>query len=130
MGKHGFSGSRYREGAPDITTTGAGKNYDGHRIFHMISTGRIERIEDDGSVNPAKAEDISRFRRDLTAASARDKKVREYLERFPFLKEARQDIDGMKPEPEGLAQPVSPSAGETGGTPREAAPAAQPLTKR
>ena len=85
----------YREKTPNITSTGAGKNYDGHRIFHTIRTGLIEYIYNDGTTRYATAEETARFKNDLTAAAAENPKVSWYLEKHPSMKAAKPLIDHL-----------------------------------
>ena len=123
MVRNSHQAGRYKECPPDITGTGAGKNYDGFRIFHTRKSGLIEHILADGSIRPASTEERERFVTDLTAASHKDDKVRGYLDKFRGLR-----LEGYKPEPE-----LTPSAGGTearqeaegqGGQPRTGTPQA------
>ncbi len=84
-GKKASTRARYHEAAPDVTATGIGKCYRRSRVFFARKKGELELIEDDYSIRAPTPQEAERFRKDLTAAAAVDRKVARFLEEFPEL---------------------------------------------
>ena len=97
--KGGNTKAKYKEGEPDLTETGIGKNYRGYRIFHTRKKDRVERIGNDYSLGAPSEAELSQFMRDLARAAPRDKKIARYLQDFPSLRE-RALPEAFKPQPE------------------------------
>lgn len=97
--KGGNTKAKYKEGEPDLTETGIGKNYKGYRLFHTRKRDTVERIGNDYSLSAPSESELGQFKRDLARAAARDRKIARYLQDFPSLRE-RALPEAFKPQPE------------------------------
>lgn len=125
MVRDGYSRG-FRDSPPDVTDTGIGKNYNGHRLFHSRRTCVIEYILYDGSRRAPDPPDVETFKRDLTEAARNgDVKVRRYLREYRNLmaKENGAGLEQFKAEPENIndggAVPISGTRTRSEATPGE-----------
>ncbi len=115
MAKRGGGRCRFHEAEPDVSASGIGKNYNGHRIFHARRTRLTEYIFSDGTTVIASKADSDKFRHDLSEAAKKDTKVADYLKLFPELRiGAAGEVSGFKPEPEPESKADALPAGTDG----------------